>query len=49
MAVITGRYESHLSIALLPKVNDWRHRNFHDGNKKKSPMGTNGHNSIHVM
>lgn len=34
MTVITGRYESHLSIALLPNVNDWRHRNFHDGYKK---------------
>lgn len=34
MAVITGRYESHLSIALLPKVNDWRHRNFHDAYKE---------------
>lgn len=39
MAVITGRYESHLSIALLPNVNDWRHRNFHDGYKKKIPYG----------
>lgn len=34
MAVITGRCESHLSIALLPNVNDWRHKNFHDGYKK---------------
>lgn len=36
MAVITGCYGSHLSIALLPNVNDWRHRNFHDGNKKNT-------------
>lgn len=34
MAVITGHYESHVSIALLPNVNDWRHRNFHYGCKK---------------
>lgn len=39
MAVITGRYESHLSIALLPNVHDWRHRNFHDGYKKTIPYG----------
>lgn len=35
MAVITGYYESHVSVALLPNVNDWRHRNFHDYHKKK--------------
>lgn len=34
MAVITGHYESLVSIALLPNVNDWRHRNFHYGYKK---------------
>lgn len=34
MAVITGHYESHVSIALLPNVNDLRHRNFHYGYKK---------------
>lgn len=35
MAVITGYYESHVSVALLPNANDWRHRNFHDYHKKK--------------
>lgn len=34
MAVITGRYESHVSIARHPNVNDWRHRNFHYGYNK---------------
>lgn len=34
MAIITGRYESQVSIALLPNVNDWRHRNFHYSYKK---------------
>lgn len=30
MAVITGYYESHVSAASLPNVNDWRDRNVHD-------------------
>lgn len=37
MAVITGCYESHVFSALLPNVNDCRHRNFHDCHKKPIP------------
>lgn len=44
MAVITGRYESHLSYALVPNVNDWRHRIFMMAIKKKNPLWR-----IHVM
>lgn len=39
MAVITGCYESHVSGALLPNVNDCRQRNFHDYHKKPIPRG----------
>lgn len=39
MAVITGRYESHLSIALLPNVNDWRHTEIFTMAIKKIPYG----------
>lgn len=37
MAVITGCYESHVSDALLPKVNNCRHRYFNDYHKKSIP------------
>lgn len=39
MAVITGYYESHVSVALFPNVNEWRHRNFHENHKKTIPRG----------
>lgn len=34
MAVITGCYESHVSGALLPNVNNCRETNLHDYYKK---------------
>lgn len=48
MAVITGRYESHVSGALLPNVNDCRHRNFHDYHKKPIPRGGKRDERVHM-
>lgn len=48
MAVITGCYESHVSGALLPNVNDCRHRNFHDYHKKLIPRGERRNDCVHM-
>lgn len=48
MAVITGCYESHVSGALLPNVNDCRHRNFHDYHKKLIPRGERRYDCVHM-
>lgn len=48
MAVITGCYESHVSGALLPNVNDCRHRNFHDYHKKPIPRGKKRYECVHM-
>jgi len=39
MAIITGCYESQVTDALLPKVNNCRHRNFTDNHKMPIPRG----------
>lgn len=41
-----GCYESHVSVALLPDANDWRHRNFHDYHKKPIPNGEGLQNCV---
>lgn len=48
MAVITGCYESHVSGALLPNVNDCRHRNFHDYHKKPIPTGEKRYENVYM-
>lgn len=48
MAVITGYYESHVSVALLPNLNEWRHRNFHDNHKKTIPRGEKRNECVHM-
>lgn len=48
MAVITGCYESHVSGALLPNVNDCRHRNFHDYHKKPIPREEKRYECVHM-
>lgn len=49
MAVITGCYESHVSGALLPNVNDCRHRNFHDYHKKTISGGQKRYECAHMF
>lgn len=48
MAVITWHYESHVSAALLPNVNDWRHRNFHDYHKNLIPRQEKRYECVHM-
>lgn len=48
MAVITGYYESQVSGALLPNVNDCRHRNFHDYHKKPIPGGGKRYECVYM-
>ncbi len=48
MALITGCYEPHVSGALLPNVNDCRHRNFHDYHKKSIPRGKRRYKCVDI-